>query len=307
MARRFCFSACVTIGINTPSAPVITQLDESGDSRASIAVQPGERLKTLSEHLPNIVLRVAADGDYAKKPFIQKLPAGVNLVSRIRRNATLHALPTAEQMQSTHGGRRRQKGDRLEPPSRLAASFEASAWSSQTFRRQGYRVVRLIAGMTCLWHRVCGYRLIRLVIVRDPTGKEPDDVFFCTDASTPDVQIVQRFFDRWGVEEAIYEAKTFLGFEETRGWCSKTVHRQAPLALLLVTLIKVWYIRCREKGIAFEPKIMPWQTGKTQPTFGDMLESLRRVLWADQRSFKIRFIGQMKQWWLKVLDALAAA
>jgi len=46
----------------------------------------------------------------------------------------------------------------------------------------------------------------------------------------PDAQIAQRAYDRWGVEEAILEAKQQLGFENTLGWCRKTVNRQAPRA-----------------------------------------------------------------------------
>jgi len=270
-------------------------------------VLAGEMLRTLARSLPGVVLRVAADGDYAKKPFIQALPDGVNLVSRIRRNATLHALPPEDQKLGRGCGRRRTRGERLAPPCRLADQIAPSAWKTQTFLRQGHRVERQIAGVTCLWHRVCGDRPIRLVIVRNPVGREKDDFLFCTAATAPDAEIVQRFFDRWGVEEAIYEAKAFMGFEQTRGWCSRTVHRQAPLALLLVTLVKVWYLRCREEGFELEPRIRPWQAGKTQPSFGDMLESLRRTLWADHLSFKMRFIGQMKQWWQRVLEALAAA
>ena len=48
----------------------------------------------------------------------------------------------------------------------------------------------------------------------------------------------EAWLDRWGVEEAIQEAKQCLGFETTQGWCSQTVNRQAPLAMVLVTLAR---------------------------------------------------------------------
>ena len=92
--------------------------------------------------------------------------------------------------------------------------------------------------VVCLWYHVCRDVPIRLVIVRDPAGKEKDDFFFCTEASVPEAEIVQRYYDRWGVEEAILESKQHMGFESTQGWCSKTVNRQAPLAMILVSLVK---------------------------------------------------------------------
>ncbi len=56
-----------------------------------------------------------------------------------------------------------------------------------------------------------------MVMVHDPSGKEENDFFFCTDATVPEGQIVQRYYDRWGVEEGVLEAKQSMGFESTHG------------------------------------------------------------------------------------------
>ena len=95
----------------------------------------------------------------------------------------------------------------------------------------------------------------------------------------PDAEIVQRYYDRWGVEEAIQEAKQCLGFEATQGWCSRTVNRQAPLAMVLVTLVKAWYARCALREPSLLPERLPWYPHKVQPSLGDMLAALRKVLW----------------------------
>ena len=93
---------------------------------------------------------------------------------------------------------------------------------------------------------------------------------------------MQRAADRWSVEEAIQEAKQQMGFESTRGWCSKTVNRQAPLAMVLTTLVKAWYARAALTDPTLLPTATPWHPGKTRPTFLDMLSALRRVLWHDR-------------------------
>jgi len=97
-----------------------------------------------------------------------------------------------------------------------------------------------------------------MVIVPDPAGKERDDFFFCTDDRVPADEIVQRYYDRWAVEESILDSKQYMGFESTRGWCSKTVNRQARLAMVLVTLVKAWYARCAIAEPSLLPETMPW-------------------------------------------------
>ena len=39
----------------------------------------------------------------------------------------------------------------------------------------------------------------------DQAGQEVDDFLFCTSMAVSDGEIVQRYYDRWGVEEAIQE------------------------------------------------------------------------------------------------------
>jgi len=116
------------------------------------------------------------------------------------------------------------------------------------------------------------------VIVRDPAGCEDDEILFCSEADVEAAEIVQRYQDRWGVEKAIQGSKKDM-VETTQGWCSRTVSRQAPLAMVLVTLVKAWYARCGVKEPSLLPASLPWYTHKTQPSLGDMLVALRRVLW----------------------------
>ena len=144
------------------------------------------------------------------------------------------------------------------------------------------------------------------MIVRDPTGKQEDDFLFCTDATVADQEIAQRYYDRWGVEESILEGKQQLGFERTRGWCSKTVNRQAPLAMVLVTLVKAWYSRCAAAEPSLLPEGTPWYPVKTRPSYGDMLSALRRAIWQHRISPNSTFTGRVRQIWNAVSYALSA-
>jgi len=168
----------------------------------------------VNEALPGVRIRVAADGRYATREMVQGLPKGVSLVSRIRRNAAIYALPPTRQPKGKR--RRRPKKGKRPPTPRQLASRRIEGGKTITVCRQG----RQVLGSTCLWYHVCRAVPIRLVIVRDPAGRQEDDFLFCTDATVPDGQIVQRYQDRWGVEESSQEAKQQMGFETTRGWCS---------------------------------------------------------------------------------------
>ena len=59
-----------------------------------------------------------------------------------------------------------------------------------------------------------------------------------------------------------------MGFESVHGWSPKTVERQAPFALLMLTLVRVAHIRLRRN-----------QRTETLPTLRSMLLDLRLAEW----------------------------
>lgn len=268
-------------------------------------VLAAEIIQCASKALPGVQLRVSADGQYATRKVVMGLPKGVNLVSRIRRDAAIYALPPVRRRPGQRG-RSPRKGKRLPAPRHIAARRK-KRWKMVTVLKQGRQLKRLVLGITCLWYHVCKDTPIRMVIVRDPGGKQKDDFFFCTDANVPDRQIVQRYCDRWGVEEAILESKQQMGFESTRGWCSKTVNRQAPLAMVLVTLVKAWYSKCAPQAPSLLPASTPWYPAKKRPSFLDMLSALRCVLWQHRISPNSTFSARVQQIWNAVSYALSAA
>jgi hypothetical protein len=267
-------------------------------------VLAGRMIQQAAEALPQVLWRVVADGQYASRDVVRALPENVNLVSRIRRDAAIYALPRTRRR--AQRGQPAKKGPRLPTPRQLAARRKVG-WQKITLLKQGRRVERLVLGITCLWYHVCRDKPIRLVLVRDPAGREADDFFFCTNAAVPDGEIVQRYYDRWGVEEAIQEAKQCLGFETTQGWCSRTVNRQAPLAMVLVTLVKAWYARCALEEPALLPKPQPWYPHKVQPSLADMLAALRRALWEHRITLNSRSWPRVRRLFQMVSFALSGA
>lgn len=158
-------------------------------------------------------------------------------------------------------GRPRQKGKRL--PS-LEAIARRARFRRARIVRSGRKVEVLLHSFVALWWSVAKGRPIRVVIVRDPRGKEPDDFFFSTDPKADPAEIATWYCSRWPLEVAIRQGKQSLGFESVQGWCPTTVERQAPMALVLLTAVKVAYLTTVGKAATEEP-----------PPFHAMLLSLR--------------------------------
>jgi len=57
-----------------------------------------------------------------------------------------------------------------------------------------------------LWYNSAGTRLLRIVVVRDPSGRRRGDCFFSTDLSLSAKAILELFAMRWPLEVAFYNA-----------------------------------------------------------------------------------------------------
>jgi len=235
----------------------------------------------VAKALPNKRIVVAVDGLYAAKDFLGDMPENVAAVSRLRKDAALRTaiIPPSR-------GRRRLRGDRLGSLDQLVAG--ATGWRTASLRKQGRTVEARMYGLTCQWYHVCRTKPVRVVFVQDPSGREDPFQAVCSDPTLEDEQIVQAFYDRWGIEECFQESKQQMGMERTRGWSVQTVTRQAPLAMLINTLVKLWYLKHAAQRPELQPETPPWYTTKVVPSYRDMLAMIRRALWEDRLKFNSR-------------------
>ena len=63
--------------------------------------------------------------------------------------------------------------------------------------------------------------------------------------------------------------------EDPANRLAKAVERTAPMALILYSLVVVWFHRTGHRFVRFP--FRPWYTKKREPSFADMLTTLRRV------------------------------
>src|SRR5262249_35068227 len=115
--------------------------------------------------------------------------------------------------------------------------------------------------------------------VRDPSGRRRDEAFFCTDLTVDAAFILQGYARRWTIEVAFHEQKQFLGFEDPQNQTAQAVARTAPMAGLVYDLVLLWYAARVRQGHAAGWPGRPWYRSKTNPSFPDMLTTVRQDSW----------------------------
>lgn len=274
-------------------------------TRQQIAAQ---MIQQTRDALPDRTIRVAADGQYATREVVNAAAqAGSNLVSRLRSDAAIYALPP--QRKRCQRGRRKKRGRRLPAPRQLARRRKAG-WRTVRVLVYGKRVQRRVLSIICLWYHVSRDKPIKLLIVRDPSGRQKDDYLFCTDPTVPDPQIIERFAARWPIEECVRDAKQIGGMEQVQGWCRRTVERQAPLALIVQTLVKSWYLLHGADAASAKPrgaKACGWLHEKDHPSYLDMLATLRNALWTHRIKCNSTLAGRVRRFLEPLRFTLCAA
>src|SRR3954467_14708005 len=215
------------------------------------------------------------DSAYAARPLLEDRPANVQVLSRLRLDAALWARPGRRR--PGQRGRPRQRGHRLPTPKAMAAVRRR--WDPLPLTLYGRQVTPLVFGCTALWYGALRDQPVRIVIVRDPSGRRRDEAFFCTDLTVDHAFILEGYAHRWTIEVAFHDQKQFLGFEDPQNQTAEAVARTAPMASVAYDLILLWYAARLQQGFAAGWTVRPWYRSKTTPSSLDMLTAAREEAW----------------------------
>jgi len=234
-----------------------------------------EMMAELAAELPEANFVLCGDGAYATC-------AGMDLertvvVSRMRRDAALFG-PAPER--TGRRGQPRKKGERLETPAELSGRLKRKGFDEVECEWRGRTVTKLVWTKDVLWYRVCSGAMVRLVIVRDPVGHEPDDYFFSTDTTMEPAEVVSIYAGRWGIEIVNRDVKQLVGGEEPQSWKGVGPKRAAGLSFWLYSAVWVWYLQVSGERPSFT--VQPWYKDKATPSFTDAMAELRRTLWRER-------------------------
>ena len=137
-------------------------------------------------------------------------------------------------------GPARKKGDRL-PGMAAWADDPDQPWTELKFDQFGFHATVAVKTIQALYYKAGRDRLLTIVLVHDLEGKRPDQMFYCTKLDWTARQILSAYACRWAIECTFENCKQLLGLEDPANRLPKAVERTAPMALILYSLVVVWF------------------------------------------------------------------
>ena len=233
-------------------------------SRPELAV---ELLHLLCNHRKNRRLHVVGDSAYGGQSVLCNLPENCDITSRLLPTARLYGPPPAPE--KGRMGRPRKRGDRLPAPAAMLEGRCRRITLDIYGRSHKARVTDCVARVFA-----APSRPLRVVATEAIGGGRGVEVFYSTCVSATAEQVIGQYASRWSIEVAYRDVKQCLGFEQPQGWCRKTVERTAPMAMLIYSLVIIWF--AREGHRHWQPAGHAWYSTKRDPSFADMLAELKR-------------------------------
>lgn len=258
----YCLPILFRLYLNKPSA---AKHRRAYRTRPELAV---EMLELLCHPRKNQRFHVIADSAYGGQSVLCCLPTNCDLTSRLVKDARLYAA-RPERPRGTKG-RPRQRGERLPTPLAMLAGRCRRVTLKIYGRREQARLADQVAHVYAAPNRP-----LRVVATEAIQGGRGQEAFYSTCSDATAEQVIGWYAMRWSIEVMNHDSKQHLGFEEPQGWSRRSVERTAPLAMLLYSLIVLWF--AREGHRRWCPLVCPWYTSKIDPSFADMLGTLRRL------------------------------
>jgi hypothetical protein len=235
-----------------------------------------EMIALVAAWFPDRQFLLVVDSLYSGKSVLRTLPSNFDLIGPVHATAALYA--PARKETKVRRGPQRKKGDRLKTLDAWAK--DSSRWRTHHFNQYGLHGSLQTKTRTGLYYKAGNDRLLRLVLSRDTVGDRPTRIFYSTKIDLPPREILSLFSLRWSVEVTHFDCKQHLGLEDAANRNEQAVKRTAPMAMFLYSLTVVWYESEGHKD--FQIPNRPWYWWKEEPSFADMLTTLRRKSWEDK-------------------------
>lgn len=216
---------------------------------------------------PALHFHLFVDSAYGGATVLGYLPPNCDLTSRLPLDARLYDAPLPRKPGTR--GRPRKRGALLPTPAQMLRQRAPRITLDIYGRKERCRLVETEAR----WYGV-PERPLKIVAIEPLAGGRKDQAFYSTRREDTGEEVLVGYSKRWSIEEAIFGGKSYLGFEEPQGWSRQAVLRTAPIALLLYSLIVLWFAQIGH--LLYRPLVRPWYRTKVRPSFADMLRTLRR-------------------------------
>jgi hypothetical protein len=209
---------------------------------------------------------LAADGAYAKRPFLKPVLAlGVVVVSRLRCDAHLMTLPPTKRRSGQRGplptyGKRR--------ISLAKRAGQKRGWQRVECVQYGETVVKEVKDFLATWRPAGG--VIRVVIVREEDGWL---AYFCTNAAATAVEILEAMADRGAIEQMFKDVKEVWGAGQQQVRNVYACIGAFAVNLVLYSVVEAWAWARAESELVDRPV---WDQEERRPSHADKRKALQR-------------------------------
>jgi len=222
-----------------------------------------------------------ADGGYATKDYVRRLPKAAHVVGRLPISAKLYEVPPPHPPKRR--GAPRKKGDLIGSPKTLAQTV--TGWSPHPSEAGAE-----IHAWDGLWHAVLPGRLVRVVVLRrtgTPARKQHGprkpppaiEAFFTTDLSLSAEEIVPEYGHRWAVEMAIRDSNAFAGLGQDQCRKRQRILGANTLRVVLAAARTLWFMAHVDRGMGVPLcRYRPWYRQQVAPSQLDVAEACREAL-----------------------------
>jgi SRSO17 transposase len=276
-----------------------SQSDPNHRTRPQLAL---ELIKLVAEWFPDDEVVVTGDSAYGGHSILSLLPPKVQLISHVHPKGALYEPAPAPKAGAK--GRPSKKGKRLPGMAQWAADSN-QAWTPLKFNQFGLHASLAVKTIQALYYKAGGDRLLTIVLVRDLEGKRPEQMFYCTKLDWTARQILSAYSCRWAIECTFENCKQLLGLEDPANRLPKAVERTAPMALILYSLVVVWFHQTGHRLLHFP--LRPWYPKKEEPSFADMLTTLRLVSYEEKTERLLPKQSGLKTWVAQLTELLSRA
>lgn len=281
-----------------------SQRDPNHRTRPQLAV---ELIALVASWFPNDLILITGDSAYGGQSVLSHLPPNAHLISHVHPKGALYGLPPCDESlrsQPKRKGRKPKKGKRLPGMDQWALDPNAP-WTELEFDQFGFHATVAVKTTQALYYKAGGDRLLTIVLVHDLCGKRPDQMFYCTKLDWDARQILATYAFRWAIECTFENCKQLLGLGEQANRLPKAVERTTPVGFFLYTMAVVWFHQAGHRFLRFP--FRPWYTKKEEPSFADILTTLRRVSYDEKTAPLLPKRCELETWIAQLTELLSRA
>ncbi len=265
-----------------------------------------QRILSLREDLnadgfSNKKVVLSVDGSYTNETVIKKLPAGVELIGRIRKDAKLFS---PAEVKINQRGRKPYFGRELPTPEQIRQSPEIPYQKIEAWAAGKKRVFEVKTLKNVRW-RKSGERNLMLVIIRPVSYRLTksskllyrNPAYLISTSQHIDIQLlVQAYIRRWEIEVGFRDQKTLIGCGQAQVREKTAVEKVPQFISACYAMILLAAHKSNEKKSQQLPGTKWYKNAKRKRiTTGDLLNRVRMENWLESVQINLTDFAKLQQ------------